>query len=71
MQDTARDLGFEIIYGDTDRYYSYITHLKNLLSKFKNLFNRELDIELEIKNTYFNFILSSWQETLSRLWSRL
>ncbi len=58
MQDTARDLGFEIIYGDTDSLFLHNAP-KESLSKFKDLCNRELDIELEIKNTYFNFILSS------------
>ena len=58
MQDTARDLGFEIIYGDTDSLFLH-NPPKESLSKFKDLCSRELDIELEIKNTYFNFILSS------------
>jgi DNA polymerase elongation subunit (family B) len=58
MQDTARDLGFEIIYGDTDSLFLHNAP-KESLSKFKDSFNRELDIELEIKSTYFNFILSS------------
>ena len=58
MQDTARDLGFEIIYGDTDSLFLHNAP-KESLSRFKDLCNRDLDIELEIKNTYFNFILSS------------
>lgn len=58
MQDTARDLGFDIIYGDTDSLFLH-NPPKESLSKFKDLFIREFDIELEIKSTYFNFILSS------------
>ena len=58
MQDTARDLGFEIVYGDTDSLFLHNAP-KESLSKFMDLCNRELDIELDIKSTYFNFILSS------------
>jgi DNA polymerase, archaea type len=58
MHNTARDLGFEIVYGDTDSLFLH-NPSKESLSEFKDLFNRQLDIELEIKNTYFNFILSS------------
>lgn len=58
MQDSAIDLGFEIIYGDTDSLFLHNPQ-KESLSKFKESCNRDLDIELEIKNTYFNFILSS------------
>jgi DNA polymerase elongation subunit (family B) len=47
MQDTARDLSFEIIYRDTDSLFLHNAP-KESLSKFKDLFNRELDIELEI-----------------------
>jgi DNA polymerase, archaea type len=58
MQDIARDLGFEIIYGDTDSLFLHNPPSKESLSNFKDLSYRQLDIELEIKNTYFNFILS-------------
>jgi DNA polymerase, archaea type len=58
MRDTARNLGFEIIYGDTDSLFLYNLPDKESLSKFMDLSYRQLDIELEIKNTYFNFILS-------------
>jgi DNA polymerase elongation subunit (family B) len=58
MRDTARNLGFEIIYGDTDSLFLHNLPDKESLSKFKDLSYRQLDIELEIKNTYFNFILS-------------
>ena len=53
----AKDLGFEIVYGDTDSLF-LDNPPKESLSKFQDMFNRELDIELEIKNTYFNCILS-------------
>jgi DNA polymerase I len=58
MQGTARELGFEIIYGDTDSLFLH-NPPKEALSEFKDSCNRDLDIELEIKNTYSNFILSS------------
>ena len=58
MQDTARDLGFDIIYGDTDSLFLH-NPPEESLSKFKDSCNTDLDIELEIKNIYFNFILSS------------
>jgi DNA polymerase elongation subunit (family B) len=58
MQDAAIELGFEIIYGDTDSLFLHNAP-KESLSKFKDLCNADLDIELEIKNTYFNFILSN------------
>ncbi|HJT47450.1 MAG TPA: DNA polymerase domain-containing protein [Nitrososphaeraceae archaeon] len=58
MQDAARNLGFEIIYGDTDSLFLHNAP-KESLSKFQDLCSRDLDIELEIKSTYSNFILSS------------
>jgi DNA polymerase I len=57
MQSIARDLGFKIIYGDTDSLFLDNPDSESL-SKFQDRFNRELDIELGIKNTYFNCILS-------------
>ena len=58
MRDTAIDLGFEIIYGDTDSLFLHNAPRESLL-RFKDSCNRDLDIELEIKNAYSNFILSS------------
>ncbi|HEY7079595.1 MAG TPA: DNA polymerase domain-containing protein [Nitrososphaeraceae archaeon] len=58
MRNTARDLDFEIIYGDTDSLF-LDNPPRESLSKFKDLFTSQLDIELEIKSTYFNFLLSS------------
>jgi DNA polymerase elongation subunit (family B) len=58
MQATARDLGFEIIYGDTDSLFLHNAP-KESLPEFMDSCNRDLDIELEIKSTYFNFVLSS------------
>jgi DNA polymerase I len=58
MQDTARDLRLEIIYGDTDSLFLHNAP-KESVSKFKDSCNRDLDIELETKNTYSSFILSS------------
>jgi DNA polymerase elongation subunit (family B) len=58
MQDiAAKDMGFDIIYGDTDSLF-FNNPSNEFLSKFQELFNKQLDIELEIKNTYFNLILS-------------
>ena len=57
MQSIAKDLGFKIIYGDTDSLFLDNPDTQSL-SKFQDRFNRELDIELGIKNTYFNCILS-------------
>ena len=58
MQDiAAKDMDFDIVYGDTDSLF--LNNPSNeFLSKFQDLFNNQLDIELEIKNTYFNLILS-------------
>lgn len=58
MQDTASNLGFQIIYGDTDSLFLHDAP-KESLSRFKDSCNRDLDIELEIKNSYSDFILSS------------
>ncbi|HJT49028.1 MAG TPA: DNA polymerase domain-containing protein [Nitrososphaeraceae archaeon] len=58
MQDTARNLGFEIIYGDTDSLFLHNAP-KESLSRFQDSCNKDLDIELDIKNAYSNFILSS------------
>jgi DNA polymerase I len=58
LQDTAINLGFKIIYGDTDSLFLHNAP-KESLSKFQDSCNRDLDIDIEIKNTYSNFILSS------------
>jgi DNA polymerase elongation subunit (family B) len=52
------DYGFEIIYGDTDSLFLNNTSEKSLL-EFQERFNREYDIELEVKNRYDKLLLSA------------
>jgi DNA polymerase, archaea type len=59
MQDIAKRLGFEIIYGDTDSLFLNNPPSKNSLCKFQNMCSKELDIELEIKKRYRTLILSA------------
>lgn len=59
MQDTAKKLGFQIIYGDTDSLFLNNPPSKISLSKFQKLCKEQLDIEIEIKNTYSTLILSA------------
>ena len=59
MQQIAKRLGFEIIYGDTDSLFLNNPPSEKSLSKFQNICAKELDIELEIKNRYSTLILSA------------
>ena len=51
MQDIAKKLGFQIIYGDTDSLFLKKPS-KRSISKFQKLCKEELDIEVEVKNIY-------------------
>src|SRR5438874_13344459 len=58
MQGIANHVyGFDIIYGDKDSLFLNNTSEKSL-SEFQERFNREYDIELEIKNRYDKLLLS-------------
>jgi DNA polymerase I len=59
MQDIAKRLGFQIIYGDTDSLFLNNPPSEISLSKFQKLCKEQLDIDLEIKNTYSTLILSA------------
>jgi DNA polymerase, archaea type len=59
MQDIAKRLGFQIIYGDTDSLFLNNPPSEKSLCKFQNICAKELDIELEIKNRYSTLILSA------------
>lgn len=59
MQDIAKRLGFQIIYGDTDSLFLNKPPSKNSLHKFQKLCKEQLDIEIEVKNTYSTLILSA------------
>jgi DNA polymerase I len=59
MQDIAKKLGFEIIYGDTDSLFLNNPPSEKSLCKFQNMCAKELDIDLEIKNRYSTLILSA------------
>jgi DNA polymerase I len=59
MQNIAKRLGFQIIYGDTDSLFLNKPPSKNSLNKFQKLCKEQLDIEIEVKNTYSTLILSS------------
>jgi DNA polymerase, archaea type len=59
MQDIAKKLGFQIIYGDTDSLFLNRLPFKNSLNKFQKLCREQLDIEIEVKNNYSTLILSS------------
>ena len=59
MQDIAKGLGFEIVYGDTDSLFLSNPQSRESLSKFQEECSKQLDIQVEIKSTYHTFILSS------------
>ena len=59
MQDFAKRLGFQIIYGDTDSLFLNNPPSGNSLNKFQKLCKEQLDVEIEVKNTYNTLILSS------------
>jgi DNA polymerase elongation subunit (family B) len=59
MQSIAKDIGFDIIYGDTDSLFLNNPHSKESLFKFQKLCRDQLDIDIEIKNTYSTLILSA------------
>ena len=59
MQETAKKLGFQIIYGDTDSLFLNNPPSEKSLCKFQNICAKELDIDLEIKNRYSTLILSA------------
>lgn len=59
MQDIAKRLGFQIIYGDTDSLFLNNPPSEKSICKFQDICNKELDIDLEIKNRYSTLILSA------------
>jgi DNA polymerase, archaea type len=59
MQNIARRLGFQIIYGDTDSLFLNNPPSEKSLDKFQKLCNMQLDIDLEIKKRYSTLILSA------------
>jgi DNA polymerase elongation subunit (family B) len=61
MQEIARDIGFEIVYGDTDSLF--LRHINNndtaeAISKFQETCNKQLGIEVEHAKTYQTAIIS-------------
>jgi DNA polymerase elongation subunit (family B) len=50
MQNIAKRLSFQIIYGDTDSLFLNNPPSEKSLCKFQDICNKELDIDLEIKN---------------------
>jgi DNA polymerase elongation subunit (family B) len=62
MADVAnKDFNFKIIYGDTDSLFLSETTDKSL-ADFQTKFNKEYDIELEVKNRYDKLLLSEGQK---------
>jgi DNA polymerase elongation subunit (family B) len=59
MQEIAKRLGFQIIYGDTDSLFLNTPPSETSLSKFQKLCKEQLDIDLEIKKRYRTLILSA------------
>jgi DNA polymerase elongation subunit (family B) len=59
MQSIAKDIGFDIIYGDTDSLFINNPSSEESLFQFQKLCKEQLDIDLEIKNTYSTPILSA------------
>jgi DNA polymerase I len=59
MQDIAKEIGFEIIYGDTDSLFLNNPPSKESLFRFQKLCKERLDIDVEIKNTYSTLVLSA------------
>lgn len=59
MQDFAKRLGFQIIYGDTDSLFLNNPPSKYSLNKFQKLCKEQLNIEIEVKNKYSTLILSA------------
>jgi DNA polymerase elongation subunit (family B) len=59
MQSIAKDIGFDIIYGDTDSLFINNPSSEESLFQFQKLCKEQLDIDLEIKNTYSTPILTA------------
>lgn len=66
MQDIAANMGFEIVYGDTDSLFIYYkdqnttetTNTQEIISKLQQECNKELGIEVEHAKTYRAAIIS-------------
>jgi DNA polymerase, archaea type len=67
MQDIAANMGFEIVYGDTDSLFIYyndhdatgITSMQEIISNFQQECNKQLGIEVEHAKTYLTAIISN------------
>jgi DNA polymerase, archaea type len=72
MQEIARNIGFEIVYGDTDSLFLYIRNengespKEEIISQFTKECNKQLGIEVEHSKTYKTAIISDkkkqWKE---------
>ncbi|MGB6591746.1 MAG: DNA polymerase domain-containing protein, partial [Candidatus Nitrosopolaris sp.] len=61
MKDIAQNIGFEIVYGDTDSLFLNYVNMSNVaeaISKFKVECNKQLDVEVEHAKTYQTAIIS-------------
>jgi DNA polymerase, archaea type len=64
MQEIARNIGFEIVYGDTDslflrnRFENDESSKEELVSQFTEECNKQLGIEVEHSKTYKTVLIS-------------
>jgi DNA polymerase, archaea type len=61
MKDIAHNIGFEIVYGDTDSLFLHYVDNSNaveVISKFKEECNKQLGVEVEHAKTYQTAIIS-------------